>query len=603
MPHRPFASVRSARAFATPLAALGLLLPAGAVAQATGDTPADSIALVEQAREAQQNFEHYRQSHIPVERERRGGMCDRMIGRICIWFGGEGEADYPPESIGTGEARRSLIGRLLRVRHQIADPWVVGQLVRYMVEAGEHDGAEQVAGVCGIEESWWCSALHAYSRHVRGDVLAAEAAFEESLAAMPAEELRRWTTPRWVLTDDGVDWFDALEPGARERQRELFWRLSDPLFLVDGNDRWTDHLARLVEARLSEDAEHPQAMEWDVDLEETLIRYGRIAGWSRVGSPRLIRPGDLRLSEDTRRVIGHHHPQSRGYLFPEDFLESPADIPPESWITAPRESRTWYAPPYAPDMRALDTQVGRFRRGDQMLVVGAYRPATGRSAGSGDDHTAADAPAPQPAGAVEAGLFLVPVDGGSWLRAGSSDAEDVLTLRAPPGRYISSLEVLDRGGRRAWRARQGVRQDPLDPGEIGVSDLLILRSDAPFPGDLEEAIPHVRPGIEVGPSERFGVVWEVYGLEVREPVQVTLGFTRGRPGFLTRVGEFLGILEPDRPIEVAFSEAAGDEVETVFRAIIIELPDVEAGEYTLHLRLETAGREPVIASRPILVVE
>jgi len=42
-------------------------------------------------------------------------------------------------------------------------------------------------------------------------------------------------------------------------------------------------------------------------------------------------------------------------------------------------------------------------------------------------------------------------------------------------------------------------------------------------------------------------------------------------------------------------------VQSVFRAIVLELPDVEPGEYTLHLRLDLQGREPVFASRPIIV--
>jgi hypothetical protein len=33
----------------------------------------------------------------------------------------------------------------------------------------------------------------------------------------------------------------------------------------------------------------------------------------------------------------------------------------------------------------------------------------------------------------------------------------------------------------------------------------------------------------------------------------------------------------------------------------IELPDLEPGEYTLHLRLELRGRTPVVTSRPIVV--
>jgi hypothetical protein len=583
------------RGTSLPVAVAALLIPAALIAQSP--SPSDSAALVREAREAQRDFERLRQNRTPTQADPRGGTCDQLIGRICIWFGGEGEANFPPEPDEITTMRRSLIGRLLRVRHRIADPWVVGQLVHYMVEAGEHDAAEQVAGACGIEASWWCLALQGYSLHDRGDILGAEAAFEESLARMSDGERGPWTALRYVVTDPSAQKVDALEPVARARLEALFWRLSDPLFLEDGNDRLTDHFARLVQARNYEAAEHPQAMEWDVDLAETLIRYGRITGWSRRSTARGIQPGMRRLPSGDRHIIGHHHPMSRGYLFPEAFLESPADVPPESWIAPPRRARTWYAPPYAPDMRGLDTQVGRFRRGDGMLVVAAYRPR---------DPAGPTAPGSIPAPAtqgVEAGFFLVPLDGGLPRVQGSALPEGVLTIGAPSGGYVSSLEVLDRPGRRAWRARQGVRQDSLRPGAVDVSDLLILNGDAPFPETLDEAIPHVRPGVEVGRDERFTVVWEVYGLAVQEPVQVTLGWTRGRPGFRARVGQFLGLLESDRSVEVSFDETGPDRVQSLFRALTLELPDLDPGEYTLHLRLEMVGRDPVTTSRPILVVE
>jgi hypothetical protein len=181
------------------------------------------------------------------------------------------------------------------------------------------------------------------------------------------------------------------------------------------------------------------------------------------------------------------------------------------------------------------------------------------------------------------------------------DEEGVLTISSPPGRYVSGLEVVDLEGKQAWRARQGVVQLPLTPGFLDVSDLLILKEGAPLPESLEEAIPHVRPGVRIRRGERFPVVWEAYGLRVAEPVRVTLGFTSGRPGFLTRVGEFLGVLEPDRPVEVTFQDQGPDSVQTAFRSIEFQLPDLDPGEYTLHLKLELAGREPVVTSRPIIV--
>ena len=585
------------------VAGLLLMAPARAPAQARSATPADSADLVEEVRELQRDFERFRQSRIPVERERSGRSCDQWIGRICIWFGGEGEEDFPPEPPETERRRRGLIGLLIQTAEQVNDPWVTGQLVHYLVEHGDLGMAERVAGECRIIETWWCSALMGYVMHVRGEFVEAEGAFREAVASMPEDERERWVTPRYIFTRDGERDFNRAEPEKRDRQWELFWRLSDPLFLLEGNDRLTDHFARRVEARNHEDAEHPQGMFWEEDLEETLIRYGRIVGWSRTHSPgSMLRGGGLGL-RDTRRVVGHHHPKSRGYLFPEVFLQSPSEIPPESWITAPREARSWYAPPYAPDFGGLETQVGRFRRGEEMLVVGAYRPSVPPAGGGGGEDASAGTWGPEVGveGPVQAALFLVPEAGEDVVEVRGNDSEGVFTLRTQPGRYVSSLEVLDEPGKRAWRARQGVNQVPLVPGLVAVSDLLILSEGAPFPSSLEEAIPHVRPGVRVRRDERFVVVWEVYGLRVRDPAQITLGFTRGRPGFLTRVGEFLGILEPDRPVEVTFEDTGSDQVQSAFRAVVLELPDPGPGEYTLHLRLDLPGRESAITSRPIVV--
>jgi hypothetical protein len=206
-------------------------------------------------------------------------------------------------------------------------------------------------------------------------------------------------------------------------------------------------------------------------------------------------------------------------------------------------------------------------------------------------------------GPVQAGLFLVPVAGGEKVSVVTDEPSGVLTLEAPAGSYVSSLELFEPGAQRAWRARQGIVQTRLAPGVVALSDLMILRTDATFPETIEEAIPQARPGIRVGQDERFTVVWEAYGLQVNQEIRVTIGFTRGRPGFLQRVGEFLGVAEADRPVEISFEDAGADAegVQTVFRAVALGLPDLQPGEYTLHLRLEIPGREPTVTSRPIIV--
>jgi hypothetical protein len=144
-------------------------------------------------------------------------------------------------------------------------------------------------------------------------------------------------------------------------------------------------------------------------------------------------------------------------------------------------------------------------------------------------------------------------------------------------------------------------QLPLTPGLVDVSDLMILKEGAPLPESLDEALPHLRPGVRLSPGERFPVLWEVYGLRIRESVRVTIGFSEGRPGFLERVGDFLGVIEPEQAVDITFDDSGPDQVQAVFRSIELELPDLDPGEYTLHLRLELAGRTPVVTSRPIIV--
>jgi len=592
--------------------------PASLSAQAVSSS--DSTRLVRDMRSRQEAFEAYRESRIPVARSTVRASCDERIGRICIWFGGENETNFPPEPVETGRARLSFLAELRETLEQIRDPWVLGQYVHYLAEDGTYREAARVARECGISATWWCSALLGYVLHLQDDFIEAEAAFREAIRTVPSNETDKWRMPTYLLSSDGRRTLSQLPEGEREVRQELFWELSDPLFLVEGNDRFTEHYARLVEARNQERAANLYSMEWGSDMEESLVRYGRNIGYSRLTGAPSMGGGML---QDSRQVVGHHHPRSRGYIFPETFLQSPSDVPPESWITAPREAREWYAPPYAPDFRALETQVARFRRSNGVFVVGAYQPAApqrdplaavtpARAPVQSDPFGSRNAPAPPPPitmgteiirGPVQTGFFLVPVSGGERVSVVTDEPSGVLTLTAPPGAYVSSLELYEPGAQRAWRARQGIVQTRLAPGVVGLSDLMILREGATYPETLEDAIPQTRPGVRVVQGERFIVVWEAYGLQVNQPVQVTLGFTRGRPGFLQRIGEFIGVAEPDRPVELVFDDVGADAagVQTVFRAVEYGLPDLQPGEYTLHLRLDIPGREPTVTSRPIIV--
>ena len=98
------------------------------------------------------------------------------------------------------------------------------------------------------------------------------------------------------------------------------------------------------------------------------------------------------------------------------------------------------------------------------------------------------------------------------------------------------------------------------------------------------------------------MAWELYGLRVGESASVRIGVNRGRSSIVTRLGEFLRVLEPNEPVVMTWEEAGPDVLGTVFRAVELNLPDLEPGDYTLTVEIELSGREPMMVARPVSIV-
>ncbi len=94
----------------------------------------------------------------------------------------------------------------------------------------------------------------------------------------------------------------------------------------------------------------------------------------------------------------------------------------------------------------------------------------------------------------------------------------------------------------------------------------------------------------------------MYGLQIGESANVRIGVDEGGPSLLQRIGGFLRLLEPDSPVVMTYQDAGPDALGTVFRAVQLNLPDLEPGEYTLTVEIELPGREPMIVDAPIVIV-
>ena len=593
----------------------------------------DSLALHEQAKDSQARFERFREERIPPELPGFGRGCDDLVGRFCLRFeDGETESEWkvPEEPVEFSMARVQVLRELAEVGNKIpGDPWVLGQRVAYMGEVGDWRGAEQLVRSCG-SGNWWCTALMGYVRHGQGEWNGAADLFSLALTQMPADEAERFLSLSHLLDPDALDVYERSsdKPSLEER----LWLLADPLYMVDGNDRMTEQFARAVIVRMRQESVNPYGVEWGDDIAELTLRYGAEKAWERQAH---VRVGPS--LQDTRNIVGRHHPKSQEFLPPDEALEDPAQIAPGDWTLEQRRPWTGYAPPYAPDLNALETQVARFRRGDSLLVVGAFEPqeedqpetdtrrqsmnprivdVRSRRNESRGERQARSNPfgriqeepvpflpeEPEKTAPVQSGLFLIDTETGAHHEVLGEGPRGAFQLLVPNGRYIIGVEAFSPDDKRAWRDRHGLWQDPLVLGLAAVSDLLILKGGGNLPESLEEALPTAMPVTRIRTGESFKAAWELYGLRIGESASVRIGVDRGGEGFIRRLGQFLRVLEPDAPVVMTYEDTGPDVLGTVFRAVELNLPDLEPGEYTLTVEIELSGREPMVIARPIVIV-
>jgi hypothetical protein len=558
----------------------------------------DSVALRRAAGEAQARLERIRTQLLP-SRWGGGNRCDERIGRMCWTHGGDEDWYPPPDPERLTVARDSLLSLLASTAREIpGDAWVAGQRVRYLGETGRWTEAMEVARECirargedgppvpaterGNLASGHCHDLLGYALHRTGDALAAELAFRRALAWMHGSRVELRTDPR-VVADIAAHRIlsPGLPPEELERIRTRFWRLGDPLWLVPGNDRWTEHQARYVAAAIREDSRNPHAIPWGSDLTEVLVRFGESIGWERTR--------ESLGAFNAGSVVGHGPNGARSYLPPGPFLAEPVTIQDGEWDLNPRFPRAIHTPPYASRIGHLPVQVARFPRPDGAVVVAGFRhpEAGGDEGGAGATAgtitsvsapetalPAAGSPLRDPGGhpieqprsrhpPVEAGLFLVQPDGDRMLQQLVAGAESRgLYLEAPTGDYLLGVELLDRVAERAWRARFGLRIPAFIPDLAGLSDLLLVEADHPEFSDPADAVSSVLPGADVESGGAVGVLWETYGAGEGETVAFEASLVPADRGTLRRAAEWLRIVGRAAATQVASPTARSSSAST-----------------------------------------
>jgi hypothetical protein len=430
-------------------------------------------------------------------------------------------------------------------------------------------------------------------------------AFAEGLLSMSPEEASKWRDPRILLDGRGSDILAEAEGEDRGRIRSELWILADPLFLMPGNDRESEHYARWTYSKISDGAESVWGMRWGDDLEELTLRYGWERGWEK-------HLPQLGAASTTSSVTGHQLPGGREFVPPGRVLEASWQIEPGSWIPSDEQPRTAHVAAYAPDFVTGEAQVAVLHRGASIVVAAATRiPETLSSVAEilSGIQTARPAavtegpmPWPQPGlldGPDRVGLFLVGRNG-EFHEASRELREGTLEISAPAGDYLVSVEAWSPGEGTAARIRHGISFDTIPDDVATVSDLILLDVGDDLPQDIDVALPMMRPSTRLRPRERIAVGWELFGLGSRpEEVDFELSFYREGEGqgFFARIGGWLGLGGREEPLRIGWEEPGPSEIGPWFRSVEVTLPDLDAGLYALRLKVSTPGREDLVRTR------
>ena len=583
----------------------------------------DSSAARSQARSLQSRFERHELRHLPRTLVGSIPDCDEIIGRFCIFD--EGGGDRTPkepreEADEIVTARNRLLDDLEEVAREIpGDHWVFGQRIRYMFEAGRHAQAMTLARRCALPDRWRCDAYLGYVLHRHEDIPGAERAFRSALEGMPAEMRAEWTDPGPLLDGDLRRWLSDQPDSAAAVDR--IWGLADPLFLTEGNARWTAHLSRWVYAMSSEEARNPFGLRWGDDLTEIVVRFGWTSGWERSWPE-----GGITSST---RVVGRGDTEASRSLPARAVLErDPAGPERVRWEVVEGHARSTHRSPYLDSLGILDAQVGRFWRRDGVVVMGASMApgswASGRTGGrdpaakpepaeeAGDSRDPAGRPgakrdhAADPdtaAKAVRAGLFVeqdgaLAVDVRTEVDAGGAVR---LSGRAPWADWgVLSMEVWAPETRRARHLRLAMGFREVPPDLFTLSDLMLLEPGAE-PEGMEDMVEVLRPTTEAGADEVLGLAFEVYGLRSRsESVGFRAWVEERDAGLFTRVARWLRLGRKEKVI-VSWREGGPDRPGPLFRTFSIRLPELDPGAYDVVIEVSARGRSALQTRRGFTV--
>jgi hypothetical protein len=551
-------------------------------------TSRDSMRALRLAHRAQGDFESLRRRLLPHATLVGATGCDAVVGRYCYLQ--QIASAAPAEAPEVVTARARLLGVLDSLAAMVpGDRWILGQQVRYLIEAGRPQSADSMGVACAARAtvratSSWCLALVGYTAQQYGNYSRADAAFTSALDEMPESERRKWEDLALLLGGRAAGPYRRVDGEPRDSMMAALWRLVQPLYLTSVNDLRTEFLARITRMYIEQDSRTVMSDWWRADDRETLLRYG-VALWYTQGE---VRRGSMGPPE----IAGIRREPSFNFFPDAHVFASPDQLTPDDWELWNVESRPTYAPMWAASFQPLiDHQVALFRRGDSAFIVAAFD--VNDDAALGDTR--------------RAGVFAAVVDRGGVLPPFGTTIEKaglsvVSTLVAPWRPMIISLEVLDSVKRAAGRMRFAPKL-PLPGTRLSLSDLLLYAPRDSAPKSLIEAVPLALHAPRAPSNRQIGIFWEAYGARPEgETFDYALAVEPIDQGLIHSALVKLHVMEPDRGLNLRWREAPSLTGPIASRGLTVDLSRLKPGQYRVRLTLTSGTDLPIVAERSIEVL-
>lgn len=574
------------------------LLSLALAAQVGAAAPPDVDRLRSAARNAEARFERLARAMAPHSYGGFDGRnCDEVVGRFCLRFDSTTTAPAAAEADRVLDARGEAVEALRRYFSAApGERRAAGPVVRLLILDGRADEAVSAAATFAAlsPDTLWGHLLLGLALHAAGSAEHAERAFVRALSHMDESTRREWADPRWLLDPRESGRVRRLPAAERADYERRFWLVSDPLWLTPSNERWTEHMARHAEARLMSQVPVVAGMlRWGRDLDELTVRYGTPTSRSQI---RGNQPWD------PSRFVEYFDTAQRAYSperwTTEGFPDPP--LPGERPLLYSARARSGYALKSVHQVLDLPHQVTRFMSGGEVVLrVDAAVPRPD----SVPDHARA-----------RVGLFAYDsaftrrVENTATRAWGGDTLHFSLSVRAPQGRAIYSVELYDSVARHAARARYALATEIPSEG-IVVSDLLIGEpfDEARLPVRRDDPLLRAWPSLVARAGATIGLYAEVYRLAAPGPeavrVELSLEPAEG-PGLLAQFARWLGratgLSQPRSDPRVSWSADVEEGVYPI--ALNLPLDPRRTGRQVLVLRVtDVATGVTAESRRPLLL--